>query len=580
MALYDYEEEVKNQITSNILKIAVPIIMPLYLLFNINDWLWYPNLALEFLLIRFSIIPAGALCFVALKKKWSGPWHVLTVWICAFTLSCQLTYMAFRSGGFSVSPYLHAVNLIAAAILFLFPMQPWRNVGTLAAIYTPPGILFFFLLAQRKLDHVSFALLVLYFMTIAIFSIAASTVNRLRYKTFQQKVSLFYMATTDALSGLKLRRYFFNRFVQELSLRVRKSGETNMSAAMMDIDSFKEINDQYGHVAGDRVIRHIGEVIRKNIRIYDVACRFGGEEFAVLFPETKPEEALSVCERIRAAVADSVIKLRGRDIRITLSGGVAGSAAKVPEEFRQALMSSDKKTLLIKHMLHMIREADSALYEAKKKRKNCVCLGKTVEFSISIDTDEITMLKSYLPYFEESVFQLVPDEAVVPVEAAADSFFYPEEYFFRRCVEGLYRWHRDPAWREVLAVISIDHPNQELVKRQFHRMFRLADATSILGAGLYGVLFYEMPQWALERVLERVKRQLAQVMRVEQVPVRIAAAPLQFDTADKPSGNPAYSYFAKKSTELFNHLKQHRFQARESIYYFEPSSLPIPAAKA
>ncbi|HXM78668.1 MAG TPA: GGDEF domain-containing protein [Thermoanaerobaculia bacterium] len=159
------------------------------------------------------------------------------------------------------------------------------------------------------------------------------------------------IAVTDELSGLASRRYFETRLAEEWARRERYGGD--LAVACFDLDRFKALNDTFGHGAGDAAIRRFGEIVREAIRSSDIACRYGGEEFAVLFPETKGAAARAVAERIRRAVAAERFEADGRGFRVSVSGGVA-----------EALGVPDRKRLLVR--------ADEALYEAKDRGRNRV----------------------------------------------------------------------------------------------------------------------------------------------------------------------------------------------------------------
>ncbi len=117
-------------------------------------------------------------------------------------------------------------------------------------------------------------------------------------------------ARVDAKTGLFNARHFANVLAEELSRATRF--DRPLSLIMADLDLLRDINNTYGHLAGDAVLRGIAEVFRGELRHYDVPARFGGEEFCILLPETTPEVALEIAERIRSAVADS--RVRGRDL--------------------------------------------------------------------------------------------------------------------------------------------------------------------------------------------------------------------------------------------------------------------------
>ncbi|MEP6802590.1 MAG: GGDEF domain-containing protein [Acidobacteriota bacterium] len=157
------------------------------------------------------------------------------------------------------------------------------------------------------------------------------------------------IAVTDELSGLASRRYFETRLSEEWARRERYGG--NLAVASFDLDSFKALNDSLGHAAGDVAIRRFGEIVRAAVRSTDIACRYGGEEFAVLFPETSAEAARAVADRIRAAVEAERFESAGSPFRITVSGGVADAKG-----------ASGREALLV--------HADEALYSAKSAGRN------------------------------------------------------------------------------------------------------------------------------------------------------------------------------------------------------------------
>lgn len=123
---------------------------------------------------------------------------------------------------------------------------------------------------------------------------------------------------------------------------------------LLDIDHFKRVNDTHGHLAGDRVLRQMAQVLRENVRASDCAARLGGEEFAIFLPDTPMEYGLQVAERIRCSIQDHLVEHEGEVVGITVSVGLT------------ALDSNDIQELL--------QQADSALYQAKKSGRNSICL--------------------------------------------------------------------------------------------------------------------------------------------------------------------------------------------------------------
>ncbi len=167
---------------------------------------------------------------------------------------------------------------------------------------------------------------------------------------------------TDELTGLSNRRMFNYLIERELN-RGRRYGRP-LSLVMIDIDFFKKINDTWGHSVGDLVLRELGALMRANFRRMDVPVRYGGEEFAVILPETSLEEAINFAERFRLKV-ESATFLNGLErIPVTISLGVA--AISNSEAFEEV----DAEALL--------QMVDRALYQAKKSGRNRIAAGRNI----------------------------------------------------------------------------------------------------------------------------------------------------------------------------------------------------------
>ncbi len=167
-------------------------------------------------------------------------------------------------------------------------------------------------------------------------------------------------ARVDPKTGLFNARHFASALSEELGRAQRF--ERPLSLIMADLDLLRDINNTYGHLAGDAVLKGIAEIFRAQLRHYDVPARFGGEEFSILLPETPPEQALEIAERIRRAVADQLfdVETSSEPIRATVSIGVAG----FPKDGTDAN--------------ELIHQADLAVYRAKLQGRNRV-LGASSE---------------------------------------------------------------------------------------------------------------------------------------------------------------------------------------------------------
>ncbi|MEZ2130302.1 MULTISPECIES: PleD family two-component system response regulator [unclassified Sinorhizobium] len=162
------------------------------------------------------------------------------------------------------------------------------------------------------------------------------------------------LAVTDALTGLNNRRYLDNH-LRVLFNRSVARGRA-MSVLITDIDRFKQVNDTYGHDAGDEVLREFANRIRAAVRGADLACRYGGEEFVIVMPDTSADVAAAVAERLRASIEGRPFILRGADLslNVTASFGISSRIAAI-----------ETPELLMKY-------ADRALYEAKNSGRNRV----------------------------------------------------------------------------------------------------------------------------------------------------------------------------------------------------------------
>ncbi|MDG2522248.1 PleD family two-component system response regulator [Caulobacter segnis] len=185
---------------------------------------------------------------------------------------------------------------------------------------------------------------------------ARTQIKRKRYTDFLRDNldHSLELAVTDQLTGLHNRRYMVGQ-LGALVTRAVRGGEP-VAAMMIDIDHFKQINDTFGHDVGDEVLREFAVRLASNVRAIDLPCRYGGEEFTVIMPDTRIEDAERIAERIRTHVAGSPFRVAGGTelLTATISVGVAAT-----------LDETDTPEALLKR-------ADSAVYEAKASGRNRV----------------------------------------------------------------------------------------------------------------------------------------------------------------------------------------------------------------
>jgi diguanylate cyclase (GGDEF)-like protein len=182
--------------------------------------------------------------------------------------------------------------------------------------------------------------------------IIVSTLSVMWMEIESLQSELVRAARYDALTGIYNRGTFLEEFEREVSRCAR--GGPAFSLAIFDLDRFKRLNDQYGHPFGDRVLKAFADVLRADIRKHDAVGRYGGEEFALLMPNTGKETAIRVAERVRRDLDARGITVDGKRVEVTVSGGIATYGVE----------GADWDTLL--------SAADTALYEAKNSGRNRV----------------------------------------------------------------------------------------------------------------------------------------------------------------------------------------------------------------
>lgn len=160
-------------------------------------------------------------------------------------------------------------------------------------------------------------------------------------------------AQTDPLTGLYNYRFFSTSLAQEIE-RTGRSGQPT-TLLMLDIDHFKRVNDSWGHEVGNQALVHIAGLIRETLRRLDIPCRYGGEEFAVILPDTSLATAVSVAERLRARIEETPLAVADKKLQLSVSVGAASyllGGETSPEQ--------------------LVKRADHYLYQAKQDGRNCV----------------------------------------------------------------------------------------------------------------------------------------------------------------------------------------------------------------
>jgi diguanylate cyclase (GGDEF)-like protein len=307
-----------------------------HLLFSV---VWY-------LLIEFDIL-------IESNVWWSGyvPVSFDLIW---------LTVLAYGTGHITSFFILGYIGSIA-----LSSMSKERNYGAFNAIlatilFSAMGFLVYFEvlpLVNIMMPTVKPTLLSIIISSLLLGG-SAFIVNQIVSKLFftltDLNEKLLAIAMTDPLTGLPNRRAFMSNLDIELARKNRSAGEYPISFILFDLDYFKNVNDNFGHDAGDQVLQEFSKIVKQSLRKQDFPARWGGEEFIVVLPDTDLEGALVVAEKIRKSVLLVQLELDNVQIRCSVSSGVA------------VLKDKDSSPETI------IKKADECLYEAKKRGRNQV----------------------------------------------------------------------------------------------------------------------------------------------------------------------------------------------------------------
>src|SRR5581483_5568129 len=321
-----------------------------------------------FLVAAALLLPPELLVLIPLVQtipewlKERTPWPIQAFNVCNYTLDSLAAYGAhrlvehhgrsviasadarFAVGGLAAAVAFVAVNhLLVAVILKLGRGHTFRESGLFGA----EGISVDIVLTILGVSLAAFW----HWNPWLIFAALAPLVVVHRSLSVPQ---LQAEARVDPKTGLYNARYFATTLAQEIARAGRF--DRPMSLIMADLDLLRDINNSYGHLAGDAALKGIAEVFRQELRHYDVPARFGGEEFSILLPETPPEQAMEIAERIRRAVAEREFEVEtaAEPIRATVSLGVAG----FPKDGADAN--------------ELIHQADLAVYRGKLQGRNRV----------------------------------------------------------------------------------------------------------------------------------------------------------------------------------------------------------------
>ena len=280
----------------------------------------------------------------------SGNRTGLTLLSVVLVISVGAHLLTLGSAVFSI---VTSVFYVTSSVVFTMRRKPCPNLADYGLVIAMATFILLMVLEWQFAPGLDEETVLLYYMVAFPAYICAITVFLLLSYMFDANNNLFHLANYDPLSHLPNRRFGFKAIEAQLARIQRQKGCA--AILMTDIDKFKQVNDTYGHIFGDEVIRQFSQAIENEVRAYDICCRYGGEEFLVFFPDTNLAEAADVAERIRTRVKQTRISVEAREAYITASFGLAAY------QHQHSLKDN-------------IERADRALYEAKRAGRDRVSL--------------------------------------------------------------------------------------------------------------------------------------------------------------------------------------------------------------
>lgn len=300
----DLEKEFFNYAMKRSIKYIRPIVLLLgilYMLFIIPDYFNMKDQGtfLSILINRAVFLILVLILFFAIKKFRN--YEHLALWITAYeilgTISFLIIFWQYHSPNFLIQAF---GVIVVISVIFLAPNK-WINTLIASAFIS----IAFFIFSEcyfKKIQFSEFSAGIVYILIVFVLSgIASFRSNYYNRKQYIYSKELLTLSTTDWLTGIYNRAKFDEDLEQWMACSKRHC--TPLSIVFFDIDDFKNINDVFGHLAGDKVIVEIVEIVRNTIRKSDVFARWGGDEFMLLLPNTDQQQALDLAERLRESVA-------------------------------------------------------------------------------------------------------------------------------------------------------------------------------------------------------------------------------------------------------------------------------------
>ncbi|MBJ7312037.1 GGDEF domain-containing protein [Rugamonas sp. CCM 8940] len=336
----------------------LPLLTPLFglvvLLFSLWDWRLDPAHAGAALIVRVAAVLLAGVGYWPNRLGWSVTTRCAVIYFCHAGAIIACAWL--------LQPGLQAGMGAIAASIFSMSVVTLR-LRNFVAIVSAPTLLFL-LLATLQLGWQDLANCVIQYLFALVLAASVMLLFRLFHqRAFLLEQQLLHLSHHDSLTGACNRLYLEQVAERELALAQRHG--RSLAVAMLDIDHFKQVNDNYGHDIGDRVLQELVRCCQGALREVDHFGRLGGEEFICVLPETDRAEAQQCAERLRASLASLRLDTPQGPLRFTVSIGVAVHSPQHPD------------------WPALLKAADKAMYRAKHSGRNCVRLAGTAPEELS-----------------------------------------------------------------------------------------------------------------------------------------------------------------------------------------------------
>ncbi|WP_207642517.1 GGDEF domain-containing protein [Acetobacterium bakii] len=335
-----YNAEIKKNI--NYVKFILLLVGIAYFLFIIPDYFLITDVnAFMAILFNRSVI-LGLLVILYFKVKRSSEYFSLIYWFTAYEIIISLSFISIANHYTAPDFLIQAFGVMLIILVIFLINNRWRY-SIFAALFVSIGYFVFAAFCFTDVPFSQFSAAIVHILIVIVLSsISSYSINYYKRIQYLNTIELLNRAENDSLTGIYNKAKFNKEYARLADSAQQKNAD--LSVVMFDIDNFKGINDQYGHLVGDAVLIALADIVRKNLQQSDIFARWGGEEFVLIFPNMHLQQAIEITERLRKYIADHIFEKIGQ---VTCSFGVA--VFEKDEDLNKVLQRADERLYLAKN---------------------------------------------------------------------------------------------------------------------------------------------------------------------------------------------------------------------------------------